>query len=552
MKQVVFTFLLALTLFLDEATTILDNTTTYSDSVSDNVGIIISLWNHNKNNAFKQRINLIPFSHLNITVTDIPPDIWFIILQIHTFQYNATIAYDKDLLDKVSSRSLFGSNIGLYLKTYNVTTPIQVFLKHYNLHNLDALLTIVAYDRNAPIPGGCNMEFDIEIAPYQKLHTENEMIIVDTQPASILAGNGLPTLCETNPVQHKMYRLYLPRQDFTPDTYFEAIASMLTTQDIVQNGDEIPPTLTSPMRRIYSAYTGTGSVYAAIAINGNYSSAYIPIFTYACSPLLYPETCQVLNDTFAEMICALVLIIGFLLVIIGHKYAYIDRLISSCMMGGIFGYTLAIGISDYSTTINILIGSISAILAVTLSAFLRSTCDLCIFLCNLPLGFLCTCITYLYAPVWMFYILEHDWLFWPMFVSLMLTVAIPLTKMPYIAEIITRVVFGSYFVIIAIDYYIGSNLKYIILTLIRRVTISEFHLAFVYPPYQHADVILIITWFVLIIVQFLIQGCTKLCRKMSVVESAGNNTETTVLIPKQRKRFYHRYYRKSNNRYNVL
>lgn len=91
----------------------------------------------------------------------------------------------------------------------------------------------------APIPGGCNMEFDIEVAPYQKLHTENEMIIVDTQPASMLADDGLSFLCETNPVQHKMYRLYLPRQDFTPDTYFETIESMLTTQDIVRNGDEV-------------------------------------------------------------------------------------------------------------------------------------------------------------------------------------------------------------------------------------------------------------------------------------------------------------------------
>jgi len=81
-------------------------------------------------------------------VTDIPSDIWFIILQIHTFQYNATIAYDKELLDKVSSKSLFGSNIGLYLKTHNVTTPLQVFLKHNNIYNLDALLVIVAYDRN--------------------------------------------------------------------------------------------------------------------------------------------------------------------------------------------------------------------------------------------------------------------------------------------------------------------------------------------------------------------------------------------------------------------
>lgn len=116
--------------------------------VTDSVGITVSLWNHNKNDAFKQRINLIPFNHLNITVTDIPSDIWFIILQIHTFQYNATIAYDKELLDKVSSKSLFGSNIGLYLKTHNVTTPLQVFLKHNNVYNLDALLVIVAYDRN--------------------------------------------------------------------------------------------------------------------------------------------------------------------------------------------------------------------------------------------------------------------------------------------------------------------------------------------------------------------------------------------------------------------
>jgi len=76
------------------------------------------------------------------------------------------------------------------------------------------------------------MEFDIEVSPYQKLHAENEMIIVDTQPASILAPNGSPIPCEKSPVQHKMYRLYL-------DTYFDAIASMLTAQDISQNGDEV-------------------------------------------------------------------------------------------------------------------------------------------------------------------------------------------------------------------------------------------------------------------------------------------------------------------------
>lgn len=116
--------------------------------IADNVGITVSLWNHRENDAIKQRINLAPFNRINITVIDVPSDIWFIVLQIHTFQYNATLSYDKALLDKVSNRSLFGSNIGLYLKTRDMTGPIQVFLKHDNVHNLDALLVIVTYGRN--------------------------------------------------------------------------------------------------------------------------------------------------------------------------------------------------------------------------------------------------------------------------------------------------------------------------------------------------------------------------------------------------------------------
>jgi len=116
--------------------------------ITDSVGITVSLLNHRENDAFKQRINLAPFNRLNITVRDVPSDIWFIVLQIHTFQYNATLSYDKALLDKVSNRSLFGSNIGLYLKTYDITAPIQAFLKHENVYNLDVLLVIVTYGRN--------------------------------------------------------------------------------------------------------------------------------------------------------------------------------------------------------------------------------------------------------------------------------------------------------------------------------------------------------------------------------------------------------------------
>lgn len=52
------------------------------------------------------------------------------------------------------------------------------------------------------------------------------------------------------------------------------------------------------------------------------------------------------------MICALILLIGCLSIIIGHKYTCIDRLLSSCMIGSIFGYILAISTGDYSVASN--------------------------------------------------------------------------------------------------------------------------------------------------------------------------------------------------------
>jgi len=104
--------------------------------------------NRQENDALTKRITLSPANHFTITVTDVPQDIWFIVLQIHTFRYNVTLAYDNAALDKVSNRSLFGTNIGLYLKTHNATEPIQVFLTHRNVREVDGLLAIVPYGRN--------------------------------------------------------------------------------------------------------------------------------------------------------------------------------------------------------------------------------------------------------------------------------------------------------------------------------------------------------------------------------------------------------------------
>jgi len=62
------------------------------------------------------------------------------------------------------------------------------------------------------------------------------------------------------------------------------------------------------------------------------------------------------DGVFAQIICTLVLMIGCLSIIIGHKYACIDRLLFGCMisyiLSGFLGYFIATNTSDYSITSN--------------------------------------------------------------------------------------------------------------------------------------------------------------------------------------------------------
>jgi len=60
------------------------------------------------------------------------------------------------------------------------------------------------------------------------------------------------------------------------------------------------------------------------------------------------------------------------------------------------------------------------------------------------------------------------------------------------ANIISCAVLGAYAVIIPIDHYIGSNLKYIVVNIVRRATVKDFRMAIIDPPFQTRGVLLII------------------------------------------------------------
>lgn len=54
----------------------------------------------------------------------------------------------------------------------------------------------------------------------------------------------------------------------------------------------------SSLQRIFSAYPGTGSVFAVVAydMRSPASSPYVPSVTYACSTIYWADTCEVLSE----------------------------------------------------------------------------------------------------------------------------------------------------------------------------------------------------------------------------------------------------------------
>lgn len=108
-------------------------------------GSVFEMMLTNDTTPYMKQISIAASSKAIFNVTNVSSTTSFIIFQIHIYQHNVTLSFDKDCLDKVSNRSIFGSNIGLLSKlTTNIMT--QFFVKNDNVHDVKALLVVIAYN----------------------------------------------------------------------------------------------------------------------------------------------------------------------------------------------------------------------------------------------------------------------------------------------------------------------------------------------------------------------------------------------------------------------
>ncbi|XP_032795832.2 transmembrane 7 superfamily member 3 [Daphnia magna] len=450
------------------------------------------------NDSVDERIiNLEANSTVRIRSTNVPKTVAFAVIQAHSQVHRISMSQSRKF---EIGNHVNGSSIGILVETTTSNSGVTAYLINTLPVNITVLTFIIYYDRRAPIPGGCNLEFEMPVSPWLRVSYNHSMVNVDHELAALPSNQGvLP--CESESLHYEVFHYYLSQRDFTEDSFFDAIRLLRTVNGAHEYGREIrsfgfTPTTRSP----FSLYPGVGQVFVVtVTYTGDASrfaptAAYIPSFTYGCD-LSVEGDCQTLNSTYAKVLCALSIFIGLLIAFAGHRYFQLEMILAGFLAFSSVSYILLINHFDPDVTGLAAGTSVMGLLGGLLWWFVWwfwGIPALSVLPVVFILGFLMSSVLF-YLPI-SFEFLTNDFNFWSAFCCCWLVLPVVFVTFTRLGNIVSCAVIGSYAVIVPIDHYIGSSLKYIVINVVRRATVKGFGRAVLDPPYQDNDMILTLAW----------------------------------------------------------
>lgn len=79
---------------------------------------------------------------------------------------------------------------------------------------------------------------------------------------------------------------------------------------------------------------------------------------------------------------------------------------------------------------------------------------------------------------------QDDLNYWGMFVGIALSVTLMLSFITAPGNIIACSFIGAFAAVVPIDHYCGSNLRYLVISNVRRATVDNYNFAVIDPPFQ--------------------------------------------------------------------
>lgn len=455
-----------------------------------------------------QNVSVSQNETVQAVVSRIPVEVAFITLQFHTQHRNATLSYTRM---PGQGQSLTAVDSGLLSPLQPGQVSLSLFLSSPDGDTVVGTGVILPFSGADPVPGACNMEFNLEIDPNVYIHYNLYETTIRFAPANIGYERGeTPPACDqstaTNTrwrLQYDVYQYFLPENDLSERSLFSAIQAVADIQGMMANGKWVMRLSSSDVSMaVFNSIPGQGVIYSVIVRDPllNTSASYVPVHTYACSFTSTLDGCYTLGKISTKLFFTISGLAGLFVCFFGHRYFKCELFCMGFSFAAFFFFVLITRTTDLNYDIclalSAVIGVVGGVLLV-MSWWRFGSVMACIIVVGLMLGFLIAS-TVLFTPLGDLDVLRRsDVVFWATFCCIMITVPLFFLRWPREGNIITCGVVGGYAVVLAVNAYIYTSLSYITLNILKRFLNNNFSSVFTDVPFQTIDFVMITVWVVL-------------------------------------------------------
>ncbi|XP_044917522.1 transmembrane 7 superfamily member 3 isoform X1 [Felis catus] len=439
----------------------------------------------------------------------ISSNVSFLIFQIHSQYQNTTISFSKTLLPNTSGT---GTDKGLVFILRPEQSMCTLYLQTLDAEPVQNMAIPLSYSERDPIPGGCNLEFDLDIDPNIYLEYNFFETTIKFAPANLGYARGTnPPPCDIGMERDSRWRLlydvyqyFLPENDLTEEGLLKHLQRMAEVPQVKANAIKVVTLTANDKTTVsFSSLRGQGVIYNVVVRDPflNTSAAYVPAHTYACSFAAVEGNCSSLGRVSTKVFFTLFALLGLFICFFGHRFwktggLLLELFFIGFIFMGLFFYILITRLTlvkyDVRLILTAVAGSVGGIFLV--AAWWRFGILLLCMLCvGLVLGFLVSSVMF-FAFLGNLKIFHDDGVFWVTFSCIAVLIPVVFMGCLRILNILTCGLIGSYSVVLAFDSYLYTSLSHITLNVLKRALNMDFHRAFTNVPFQNNDFIILAVW----------------------------------------------------------
>ncbi|XP_020820747.1 transmembrane 7 superfamily member 3 isoform X2 [Phascolarctos cinereus] len=383
----------------------------------------------------------------------IASNVTFIIFQVHSQYQNITVSFYKNPPPDASGTGVDKGLVSILRPEQSICTW---YLETSDADDVWSVAIPLSYSEKDPIPGACNLEFDLDVDPNIYLEYNLYETVIKFAPANLGHARGTdPLPCDLGTgldsrwrLRYDIYQYFLPENNLTEEVLLGHMQKMSMVSQIEASGFKVATLKSSDKTIVYfSSVPGQGVIYNVIVRDPilNTSTAYVPAHTYACRFNTTLDNCSSLGRLSTKVFFTIFAILGLFICFFGHRFWKTELFFIGFIFVGFFFYIL-----------------------ITRLTLLQYDGDLKIF--------------------------HDDAVFWVAFSCMAISIPVVFIGCLRILNILACGITGSYSVVLAIDSYFYTSLSYITLNVLKRAVNTDFNKAYTSVPFQTNDFVILAIW----------------------------------------------------------